>query len=163
MNFGKIIVKNDYENKGDLVLRSYVRAMKKSNLTPFIDGDNAVIYGVVKDDTLFHELLTDKVIDYDNIEYLSVDNINKLFGNEPWDINLARNIIRKLIFKEEILLNFEVSTIEEKAEDRAVEFKAYNESLSKVNPYMRLGEEQEDNNYFNYDNFSYKVRVLKRK
>lgn len=163
MKYGKIIIKSNYENEGDLVLRSYVRALKKAGAFPFIDGDNGYIFGVIKEDGLFHELLTGKVIDYDNIEDITITDINRLFGNESWDINLVRDIIQKIIFKEDVELNFEVSTMEEKAKDRIVEFEAYNNNLSTINPYTRLGEEQEDSNYFNYDNFFYKVKKLKRK
>ncbi len=163
MKYVKIVVKSDYENEGDLVLRSYVRALKKANLKPFLDGDKGIIYGEVKEDGVFHELLTGKAIDYDEIEELTISDVERLFNKEPWDLETAKKIIRKIIFREKVELDFEVSTMEENAMDRAIEFEAYNECLSKINPYMRLGEVTEDNNYFNYDNFSYKCKVLKKR
>lgn len=163
MRYGKIVVKSNYEKKGDLVLRSYVRAMQKANLNAFLEGENGIIYGEINEDGLFHELLTNKVIDYDDYEELTLSDIERLFNKEVWDIDIARNIIRKIIFKENVKLDFEVSTMEEKAKDRAIEFEAYDKFLSKINPYMRLGDVQEDDNYFNYDNFSYKCKVLKKR
>ena len=45
-------------------------------------------------------------------------------------------LIRKYVFGENVNVNFmEVSTMEERASDRAVQFKEFNKGLSDVNPY----------------------------
>ena len=47
MSYAKITVKSDYEKRGDLVLRSYVRGLQKIEADLLLDNDKAYIYGIV--------------------------------------------------------------------------------------------------------------------
>ena len=78
MEYAKIVVKNNYEKRGDLVLRSYVRALRKIQEGRLLDGDNACIYGVIDDEKKFHELFTNIVIDYDDYVLVYVVEILNL-------------------------------------------------------------------------------------
>ena len=75
MEYAKIIVKNNYEQRGDLVLRSYIRALRKVQEGRLLDGDNAAIYGVIGRDGQFYELFTNKVINYDEYVIVTIDEI----------------------------------------------------------------------------------------
>ena len=68
MKYAKIVVKNNYEKRGDLVLRSYIRALRKINEERLLDGENALIYGIIDDENKFHELFTDEIIECPYIE-----------------------------------------------------------------------------------------------
>ena len=159
--YGKIIIKNDYEQEGDLVLRSYIRALKKINALMLLDGDTAIIYGSIDDDNKFHELLTDKVIEYDKVLRITEDDEKRLSELSYFDIEKVKMIIEKVIFNKDIKLDFEISNMEELAMDRFIEFEAYSNGLSAINPYSRLEEDIVDYNIYN--NFSYKCKKLKRK
>ena len=56
MNYAKIVVKSNYEKRGDLVLRSYIRAIKKLKVNALLcndltsDIEKAYIYGEIKDE-----------------------------------------------------------------------------------------------------------------
>ncbi len=151
MEYAKIIVKSDYEKRGDLVLRTYIRALKaiKPISDRLLDGDNAFIYGVIDDKGLFHEVFTGEVIGYS--DYISVDEDEMILAcirnNEEKELLKAINL--KTLFNYDKNLGFEISTMEDLAKDRAIEFTAYNNFLSPVNPYSRLsnGEVEDCNNF----------------
>ena len=160
MRCAKIVVKNNYEKRGDLVLRSYIRALRKINAGVFLDGDNAVIYGIVDNSGIFHELYTDEVIDYDNYLPVIAEELYR-----PLDMNeekkaLIKKIINKVLFGKNVDLDIEISTIEELSEDRAIEFDAYNNYLSRINPYQRLNTSNPDS-LNDYNNFSRKLEEIK--
>ena len=165
MKYAKIIVKNNYECRGDLVLRSYIRALEKVNAIRFLENGNAVIYGVVDNDNTFYELLTNEIINIDN--YVFVDVI-ELFDAEfmPDNIrDLMKKINEKILFGKDVELGFEVSTIEDLAKDRAIEFEAYDRYLSRINPYQRLTSDNM-NSVNDYNNFLRKVEevnIMRRK
>ena len=62
MSFARIKIKNNYEKRGDLVLRSYIRALKKAKANLLLDGDDAYVYGVVDKNGTFHELFTKETL-----------------------------------------------------------------------------------------------------
>ena len=161
MRYAKIIVKNNYEQRGDLVLRSYVRALKKIREGRLLDGDNAIIYGVINDDGKFYELFTNEVIDYDNYVYVDIEEIFDTYTMPNNRKELLKKLIEKVLFEKENDLNIEISTIEDLANDRAIEFDAYNNFLSRINPYMRLSE-MEEKKYNAYNSFIEKIKELKK-
>lgn len=141
MKYAKIIVKNNYEQRGDLVLRSYVRALNKINASEFLDGDNALIYGMVDDNGIFYEMFTREVIDYDEYEFVDKDEYILAYASKAQVGDNLIKVIRNVLFNEDIELGFEISRMDELAYDRSVEFKAYDSRLSIINPYQRLTEE----------------------
>ena len=161
MNYAKIVVKDNYEKKGDLVLRSYIRALKKIKSKLLLDGDKAYIYGKIDENGKFHELFTKEIIDYDNYEAASVDEVLGLVYLPLTQIDQIKKIINNVLFGRNIDFDFEISSIEELAQDRTVEFQAYLNFLSRINPYMRLGEEENQEKYNAYNNFQYKINQLK--
>lgn len=163
MKYAKIVIKDRYEQKGDLVLRSYIRAIKKIKanlllgLNLFSDSEKAYVYGVIKDDNKFHEFFTDRVIDYDNYEIVPEDGIIVLRYIPLDEITKIKNVIEKVIFNEDIKLGFEVSTIDDLALDRKIEFEGFNNELSGVCPYPRLGKPGNS-----YDDFQYKIGIINK-
>ena len=158
MKYAKIIVKNNYEKRGDLVLRSYIRALKKIYETRLIDGENALIYGVIDDNNEFHELFTNEVINYDDYIYVDTVEIFDTLMASDNQKKLLNKIMEKVLFGKDISIDFEISTTEELAKDRTIEFEAYNNYLSRINPYQRLNDNP--NLYNNYNNFLYKIEKL---
>ena len=72
-----------------------------------------------------------------------------------------KKINQKVLFGKNVDLEIEVSTSEELAKDRAVEFEAYNDHLSRINPYMRLSE-AEQSRYNAYNDFGEKLKEIKK-
>ena len=157
MEYAKIIVKNNYEKRGDLVLRSYIRAMRKIHEGRLLDGDNAVIYGVVNNGE-FHELFTNRVINHSDYIYVNIDEIFDVAMIDKDRKLLLNKIMRKVLFNEKVNLDFEVSTMEELFSDRTVEIDAYEKRLSRIHPYARLNEGDPNNDY---DNFFRKLEEIK--
>ena len=162
MRYAKILVKNNYEQRGDLVLRSYVRALKKISEGRLLDGDNAVIYGVIADDGKFYELFTNEVIDYDNYVYVDIEEIFDTYTMPNNRKELLKKIIEKVLFDKKVDLNIEISTMEELARDRSIEFDAYNNYLSRINPYTRLLSDEEQYKYNAYNSFGEKIKEIKK-
>jgi hypothetical protein len=107
MNYAKIIVKNEYENDGDLVLSNYIEAIKKANinillgLNLFTNMETAFIFGIIKEDNRFHELFTDRIIDYDNYEIVPEDGVIPLRYLSKEEVVKIRQIMNRVIFTEE--------------------------------------------------------------
>ena len=161
MEFARIVVKKDYEKRGDLVLRSYIRALNIIDETRLIDGDVAYIYGVIDDNKKFHELFTNEVIDFDNYELVGIEEIFEIDTMPSKRKEYLAKIMRNILFGEKIILDFEVSTMEELSEDRAVEFEAYNNYLSGINPYQRLLSSDDQSKYNAYNSLVCKIKAIK--
>ena len=72
MFLGKIVVKNNYGKKGDLVYRPLVRAYQANGLNSFIDGDSVYLLGIVRNN-VFYELFTWKSIPFADYEIISYE------------------------------------------------------------------------------------------
>lgn len=168
MDYARIVIKSNYEKRGDLVLRSYIRAIKKLKVNALLcndltsDIEKAYIYGEIKDDGKFYELFSNRVIDCDNYEMVPDEEISFFRGIPLSKIYKIKKVIEYVLFNRKLEFDFEVSSAEELAEDRAVEFRAYNSLLSGINPYPRLGEN--DNKAINnaYNNLQYKLKMIKK-
>lgn len=157
----KIIVKNNYEKRGDLVLRSYIRALQKAKIGKFLDGENAVIYGFIDDNGLFHELYTGEVIDYDGYVEIIAEEMYRAFGLSDVEKELIKKLNEKILFGKDVKIDLEISTSEDLAKDRSIEFDAYNNCLSRINPYMRLSENEQER-YNAYNSFETKLKEIKK-
>ena len=150
MVLGKIIIKSDYENKGDLVFRPLVRAFLQNGFVNFIQGDKVFLLGVIKNNT-FYELFTRKVILTSDYEIISAYEFKDIIDSLSEDqIDALRDAINNSLSSKDYY-----STMEDLADDRAVEFNAYNRNLSKINPY------EEPLN--GYSDFEYKCKKLEKK
>ena len=161
MEYAKIIVKNNYEQRGDLVLRNYVRALRKLRASNFLDGRNALIYGIVDDNGEFYEMLTREKIDYDDYVLIDQEEYLKAFSSKS---DLLMKVMQKVLFNKDINLNMVISTVEDLAGDNMEEFNAYCDFYSRINPYHRLSEEKL-NAYNECNNFHRKleeIKVMKR-
>lgn len=137
----KILIKDHYDKENDLVSRPLVRAyhkMKSDNVNRFINEQGIYLYGYQKDGDVY-ELFTNKLLDIAIFNYEVVDsgevltNVKALTKEE---IGQLYALINKFVFGEKIDIKFmEVSTMEEKAKDRACLFDEYNRGLSSFNPY----------------------------
>lgn len=153
MVVARIVIKENYENKNDLVLRSYVRALRSLGNNPYFDEDKAYIYGTIDDENAFHELFTNKLIPYDNYQIIDEKIFKDDFKNLGVEIIYSvSQIIKKLIFNEDSKYN--IVEMEELAKDRAVEFDAYIKNLTSHNPYSEP--------LNGYNNFSFKCNELQK-
>ena len=157
MKYAKIIVKNNYRRRGDLVLRSYIRALEKIKADSLLNEGEAYIYGRVDGEGVFHELFTGKDIGFNRFVYVSKEELLQIARMDKDQISRIRQIIKGVLFKENTEIDFEISNPSELAEDRKVEFEAYNGFLSRINPYARLS----NNSLNDYDNFLKKIEALK--
>ena len=159
MKYAKIIVKSNYEKRGDLVLRSYIRALRKYNLGALLDGENAFIYGIVDDNNKFHELFTNNVIDYDNCIMINIEEYFEIINALSKKAGVYNEIIKNVLFNDKLSSDFEISTMEDLAKDRAIEFEAYNRYMSRINPYQRVSDEN-PKSFNDYNNFLRKVEEI---
>ena len=162
MKYAKIIVKPCYERRNDLVLRNYIRALKKLNAISFLDGDNALIYGIVDDNGKFYEMFTKEMIDYNYYELIDRDEYFNAFSSIS-DISIAlKKVIEKLLFNKDVDLNLEVSNMEDVSKDFKVEFEAYSKYLSRINPYHRLTDISMNNECNNFLRKIKEIKVMER-
>lgn len=168
MDYAKIIIKSDYEKRGDLVLRSYIRALKRVGKVGelLLNGDEAYIFGVVDPNGLFHEFFTNNVIDYQDHTKLTDDEYESLYGilidiTED-EVDELKDVMESVLFGEKRDLGFEVSTMEELSQDIYVEFEAFNHYLSRINPFQRLLPEEDQSYYNAYNSLYYKVKAHNR-
>ena len=163
MKYAKIIVKSNYDKRCDLVLRSYVRALKKIGESRLLSGDNAFIYGVIDDNNVFHELFTNEVIDFDEYVYVDVDELFEVANMSDARRELMTKIVQKVLFKNpKVYLDFDVTTLEEQSQDHYVEFEAYENHLSGINPYPRLLPTDDQSYMMAYDILRHKIEAIKK-
>ena len=168
MNYSRIVIKSNYEKRGDLVLRSYIRAVKKLKLNALLCNDllshneKAYIYGEIKEDNKFHEFITDKVIDFDNYELISDEEIEVIRQLPLSKLVQARTVFEHVLFNKPYDGKLEISTMEDLANDRSVEFDGYDKFCSSINPYRRLSSNEDPILYNAYNNFLFKIKMLNR-
>ena len=75
-------------------------------------------------------------------------------------ISKIYKITQCTLFDCDMGIDFEISTMEELAQDRKVEFDAYDMFLSRINPYQRL--ENNLQGYNDYNSFSRKIEEIKK-
>lgn len=162
MEYAKIEVKSNYDKRGDLVLRSYVRALKKVEESRLLSGNSAFIYGIVDDNNDFHELFTNEIIDFDDYVYVDFDeifNVQTMPNNRK---ELMKKIMEKVLFrKEKIFFDFEISTPEEASMDHYVEMDAYEKHLSDIEPYPHLSPLDDQSYMMAYDSLVHKINAIK--
>lgn len=155
MFFGKIVIKNNYEEEGDLVFRPLFRAYKMIGIDSLLKDNEAYILGII-DNNKFHELFTKKEIYYSKIELVDIKEFNNLVENIPIEKALMlKDVLNVLLEENENKRGNPLSSMEDLAQDRVVEFNGYNKEFTDINPYEEP---------FNaYNNFNYKCRVLKKR
>lgn len=153
MVLGKITVKNNYEQKGDLVYRPLVRAYLKHGFDSFIEGENVLLLGIVKDN-VFYELFTGDVISYSNYDILDEEEFGNIIDKLSVEkVKLLKKVINNYVFKKDKDYENE-NIIDDLSYDRSIEFDAYNRNLTGINPY------QEPLN--GYNDFAYKCMILEK-
>ena len=137
----RILIKDHHDSKEDLVSRPLVRAYRKLNsngIKQFITDNGIYLYGHKKGNVVT-EIITQQVMNVSDKDYEVFDSgeLLKMFKSlKKREIQDLHILIRKYVFGENVNVNFmEVSTMEERASDRAVQFKEFNKGLSDVNPY----------------------------
>lgn len=154
MKYAKIIVKNNYEKEQDLVFRPLVRAYQKVGASTLLEDGNAILLGTIDDNGIFQELFTRKIIDFNG--YQEIDQLDvwyKIASLSTEEANIIRSVIDKIIFNENITLDYEISTINDLANDRRVDFDAYNNALSSHNPYSEP--------YNGYNDFGFRLTKVR--
>ena len=154
MELAKIIVKSNYEKKGDLVFRPLIRMLNKCDLSGIVNDNETIILGLVQDD-IFYEFTTWKPIHNASYKIISMEEFNCIIDNISVDnLHQLRTIINAMVFNKNDNINFDASMIEDLAKDRGIEFNAYNQDLSNINPY--------EEPYDGYNDFLYKCKKLKK-
>lgn len=167
MEYAKIVVKNNYEKRGDLVLRSYVRALKKAGKAGelLLNGDEGFIFGVIDLDGNFHELFTNNIIDYNDYSKLTTSEYNslcKVFVDlSDEEVELLQAIMATVLFEEKRDLGFDISTMEDLSRDRYVEFDAYNDYLSRIDPFPKLTNNDDKRLSYAFNILSLKIKAIK--
>lgn len=168
--FAKIIVKNDYQKKGDLVFRPLLRAYNEIGAEALMERGNALLIGMVDRDGIFHELFTGNEFYCANYKEMDMGDIYEITRDLPKGINQKiNNVINSLIFKKKVEIKpndgivyeginapdyqDELQKIKENDEDLKVEARAYENGLSLINPYDK-------ENLNGYRDFLYKVSKL---
>lgn len=153
MVVARIVIKEKYEKKNDLVLRSYVRALRNIGDNPYIEDDKAYLYGIIGDDNKFHELLTGEIIYYSNYEFLDENELKKSMDSVSVNVIYAiSQIIKNIIFNKNS--QYDILEMEELAKDRAIEFDAYIKELISHNPYSEP--------FNGYNNFAFKCSEIQK-
>ena len=154
MFLGKIVVKNNYEKKGDLVFRPLIRAYLNNGFDAFVKDDKAFLLGIVNND-VFYELFTWKAIPYSDYEIIDISEFDKILRDMPLEkARILKKMINNFVFDKRDESFYDPEALIENAKDRAVEFDAFNRNLTDINPY------QEHLN--GYSDFSYKCKVLEK-
>lgn len=132
----KIIYQYEYKNRYDNVNRPLIRAFQKIGAQSLLEaGNRAILLGYFKDGKIY-ELFTNNRLDYNSYHVIKEANANEILGNiDATSLDKISKIIRKIIFDEDVNLDFEVSSMEDLALDRAKQFDAYEKGLTKINPY----------------------------
>lgn len=160
MEYAKITVKSEYEKRGDLVLRSYVRAVHLLNINLLFDSNNAYIYGIVDDNGDFYEYFTGNFVDYCDYNIIDSSEYSQLLNINEDDKKLLTGLMDKVLFNKKNDLQLDIASVDELALDRKVEMDAYDKFLSRINPYNRLTNQT---NYYNdYNNFLRKIFEIKK-
>ena len=161
--YAKIIVKSKYDKRGDLVLRSYVRALNKVDETRLLSNDRntAYIYGTLDDNNRFHEFFTGEIIYFDEYVCVYTNEIVNIEYMSKKRKELMKKIVEKVLFKKtRIFLDFDITTPEEESEDHYVEFDAYENHLSLITPYPRLSPSQDQSDMMAYDSLVHKIDAI---
>lgn len=152
--YAKIIVKNNYESENDLVFRPLVRAYNLIGSKTLIENGNALILGVIIDNK-FYELFTKKEINCDFYEDMSLlDVYYKVAAITKEESDNLHEVYNTLLFGEKSNISDNISTIEDLAMDRAIEFKAYNDGLTNHNVYSEP--------FNGYNDFNFKLENLNK-
>lgn len=139
----KIVIKNNFESKEDIVCRPLIRSFKRVKNNPLLSGENAFIYGYSDGDGVY-ELLTGLPIEYQD-SYELVDNSQMLevwshiFKISEEEINQLRLYISKYIFQNDVKLDYDVfaEEMKDRSFDRFLQFEAYDKGLSLINPFSK--------------------------
>jgi len=141
----KILIKDHHDNVDDLISRPLVRALKKINtdgINKFISENGIYLYCTLENDGL-HEIFTKRNLSMNDVGYVEISSqelieIVKSLNEE--EIGMMYSLIRKYVFGDKIRIDFVEETMEERACDRAILFREYNNDLSLINPYEKYHE-----------------------
>ena len=82
MEYGRILVKENYEKAGDVVLRSYIRNLRAINDTMFLCDGGAYLYITVLENGECHELLTGIPVHTEFYEEIGEEDISMVERKE---------------------------------------------------------------------------------
>ncbi|MBP5684424.1 MAG: hypothetical protein J6X02_04125 [Bacilli bacterium] len=163
MIYYKIYLINNFETDKEISNRPLARGYNKAHAPqlitkyPVVEGNTELnveypaIIVFIDNDMLLHEFYTgnflrmynitgkendSSILTFNDLSHFSFDLIpeEELPKYKELRKNLdLRKVIAKVIFNQDN--DFEVSTMEELAEDRAIQHDAYNNNLTTVNPY----------------------------
>lgn len=165
MFFAQIVIKDDYEEKGDLVFPRLIREFKENGLDALMKHGEGFLMGIVTKNGVFHEWFTGAEISfpkYENLDYGDVYQILLSLGKEKTSI--AKDVIENILFNREKINDIayedvnsglaiypnEQNNIIDRSSDRMKEQIAFERGLSPINPY----DDPE------YNNFLHKCNII---
>lgn len=153
MFFAKIVVKNNYKEKGDLVYRPLLRVYAKLKTAYNVMDDDVPLLGFVVDNDFF-ELTTWRKIPDAEYVIISKEEFETIISNlKIENLRLLRELIEFSIFNESSKIDYGISTIEDLILDRKIDYDAFNNFLTDINPYEESISE--------YNNFVHRCMILK--
>ena len=154
MVFAKIDVKNDYKEKGDLVFRPLSRVYQMLKTAYGVKDESVPLVGIVNNNGDFYELTTWRKIDDVDYQIINEEEFDEILSNLKLEnLIVLRHFIKFVIFNEQSKIDYGISSIEDLAEDRKIDFEGYLNSLTNVNPYSEP--------LNGYNDFMYKCRMNK--
>lgn len=153
MLFYKIYLMNAYDTEDEIGNRPLIRCFQKSGVSCFIEDCNPFLLVYVDEGLFIRELFTREFLRKSNIcnkPYAESEDVLKfndlvrfkavpitkeeLYNLLPLGANKDYiKAIEKAIFNKDN--NFELSTMEELSEDRYIQFNAFQEGLTTIDPY----------------------------
>lgn len=151
MIFYKIYLINNFETENEISNRPLARGYEKVGAQQELINEHPAIIVFIDSNMLVHEfytgdflrkynitgdvkdssILTFNDLSQFNFDLIPEEEIGK-YSSLRKNLEL-RKVIAKVIFNQDN--DFEVSTMEDLAEDRAIQFDAYNKGLTTINPY----------------------------
>lgn len=154
MAYAKVNIKGNYKEQGDLVFRPLLRAYQKLGIIDMQKDESIPLIGIAYNDE-FYEFTTWKKMDNVDFQIISREEfISLLKMIKIENISLLRMMINQIVFYEGTGMEQEISSMEDLALDRRIDFEGYNNNLTNINPY------QEPLN--GYNDFGYKCKMKKK-
>lgn len=135
MEFVKVIYKNDYDSVEMRGKRPLLRAYNKLGISTFIDEEDPFVLGYMVNGSI-HEFLTHVEINASEYEVVDTNYVKSCVGKcDNIELEKLHKLFLVIFNQQQIDLGCEISNSDEIAKDRAIQFEAYNNNLTSINPY----------------------------
>ena len=141
MQYVKMIYTMDYDTVNGKSKRPLLRAYEKLGITELIEEGNPFVLGYVYnngDKSELRDFVTQRRIDSNGQSFqpISREEVKKIYdkmGVEKY--KKLYGIMCTMFFEEKHDLGFEITTMDEMSRDRHIQWNAYQNGLTDINPY----------------------------